>query len=93
MQTYSARFDELLRTIDSIAFHRVDERLMKYLKDKVALTGNVIINVSHQQIAEELNSSREVISRLLKQLEHNGGIRLGRNKIELLQKLAQIILS
>lgn len=86
MQTYSARFDELLRTIDSIAFHRVDERLMKYLKDKVALTGNVIINVSHQQIAEELNSSREVISRLLKQLEHNGGIRLGRNKIELLQK-------
>ncbi|MBL0342637.1 MAG: Crp/Fnr family transcriptional regulator [Bacteroidetes bacterium] len=84
MQTYSARFDELLKTIDSIAFHKVDERLEKYLKDKAALNGNTTLIVSHQQIAEELNSSREVISRLLKQLEHNGGIKLGRNKIELL---------
>ncbi len=84
MQTYSARFDELLKTIDGIAFHRVDERLEKYLKEKAALSESSIINVSHQQIAEELNSSREVISRLLKQLERNGGIKLGRNKIELL---------
>lgn len=87
MQTYSARFDELLKTIDGIAFHKVDERLEKYLKDKAALTNSLVINVSHQQIAEELNSSREVISRLLKQLEHNGGIVLGRNKIELVKKL------
>ena len=85
MQTYSARFDELLKTIDGIAFHKVDERLEKYLKDKAAVNGNSILNVNHQQIAEELNSSREVISRLLKQLEHNGSIKLGRNKIELLK--------
>jgi len=85
MMTYSTRFDELLKTIDGIAFHKVDERLVKYLNDKSSVTGSKIIHVSHQQIAEELNSSREVISRLLKQLEHNGGIKLGRNKIELLQ--------
>lgn len=85
MQTYSARFDELLKTIDSIAFHKVDERLEKYLHDKSLITGQSTLIVSHQQIAEELNSSREVISRLLKQLEHNGGIRLGRNKIEILR--------
>jgi CRP/FNR family transcriptional regulator len=85
MQTYSARFDELLKTIDSIAFHKVDERLVKYLRDKSQVNGSNTLNVSHQQIAEELNSSREVISRLLKQLEHNGAISLGRNKIEILK--------
>ncbi len=85
MQTYNARFDELLKTIDGIAFHKVDERLEQYLHDKSVVTGSSTIAVSHQQIAEELNSSREVISRLLKQLEHNGGIRLGRNKIEILK--------
>ena len=84
MQTYSARFDELLQTIDSVAFHKVDERLEKYLRDKSTVSGERILSVSHQQIAEELNSSREVISRLLKQLENNGSIKLGRNKIELI---------
>lgn len=84
MLTYSTRFDELLKTIDGIAFHKVDERLVKYLQDKAEVTESKILNVSHQQIAEELNSSREVISRLLKQLEHHGKIKLGRNKIELI---------
>lgn len=83
MQTYNARFDELLRTIDSIAFQKVDERLENYLKSKAELTESKLLVVSHQQIAEELNSSREVISRLLKHLEKNGKIKLGRNKIEL----------
>ncbi|MBK8874157.1 MAG: Crp/Fnr family transcriptional regulator [Bacteroidetes bacterium] len=69
MQTYNARFDELLRTIDSIAFQKVDERLENYLKSKAELTESKLLVVSHQQIAEELNSSREVISRLLKHLE------------------------
>lgn len=86
MQTYSARFDELLKTIDGIAFHKVDERLWKYLLNKAEVTDSNILNVSHQQIAEELNSSREVISRLLKQLEHNGAIALGRNRIEILKR-------
>ena len=85
MQTYNARFDELLRTIDSIAFQKVDERLENYLKSKAELTESKLLVVSHQQIAEELNSSREVISRLLKHLEKNGKIKLGRNKIELME--------
>ena len=84
MQTYSTRFDELLQTIDGIAFKKVDERLEKYLIEKAAVSGSKVLQVSHQQIAEELNSSREVISRLLKQLEHQGSISLGRNKIELI---------
>ncbi|MBK8414188.1 MAG: Crp/Fnr family transcriptional regulator [Bacteroidetes bacterium] len=85
MQTYNARFDELLRTIDSIAFQKVDERLENYLKSKAELTESKLLVVSHQQIAEELNSSWEVISRLLKHLEKNGKIKLGRNKIELMK--------
>lgn len=85
MYTYNARFDELLRTIDSIAFQKVDERLVSYLKNKAALTGSKLLNINHQQIAEELNSSREVISRLLKQLENKGMVTLGRNKIEVNQ--------
>lgn len=85
MYTYNARFDELLKTIDSIAFQKVDERLISYLKNKAALTGSKLLNINHQQIAEELNSSREVISRLLKQLENKGMVTLGRNKIEVNQ--------
>ncbi len=84
MQTYNARFTEMLEAIDSIAFKRVDERLIEYLTNKSELTGSKILNVSHQQIADELNSSREVISRLLKTMENNKRITLGRNRIELL---------
>ena len=85
IKTYNQRFDELLETIDNIAFLKMDERLLRYLhemsKDK---NGVGVINTTHQQIAIELNSSREVISRLLKQLETKGIIKLGRNYIELL---------
>jgi CRP/FNR family transcriptional regulator, anaerobic regulatory protein len=84
MQTYSARFDELLRTIDNISFKKVDERLLDYLKSKSEINKSAVLQVSHQQIAEELNSSREVISRLLKQLEKKGLVTLGRNRIELM---------
>ncbi|MEY3344127.1 MAG: hypothetical protein RL090_1811 [Bacteroidota bacterium] len=81
MQTYRNRFEELLKTIDGIAFHKVDERLYKYLIEKSNLLKTHEINISHQQIAEELNSSREVISRLLKQLEQRGVLSVGRNRI------------
>ncbi|MFM7078312.1 MAG: Crp/Fnr family transcriptional regulator [Bacteroidota bacterium] len=81
MQTYRNRFEELLKTIDGIAFHKVDERLYKYLIEKSNLLKTHEINISHQQIADELNSSREVISRLLKQLEQRGILTAGRNRI------------
>lgn len=83
MKTYQTRFSELLNTIDSIAFKRMDERLVQYLIDKSTVNNSHLLETTHQKIAEELNSTREVISRLLKQLENQGKIELGRNKITL----------
>lgn len=84
LQTYRQRFEELLKTIDSIAFQKMDERLQQYLKEKAhALQSNEII-ITHQQIANELHTSREVISRLLKQMEKQNLVSLSRNKITLL---------
>jgi CRP/FNR family transcriptional regulator len=82
--SYQRRFDELLRTIDSIAFQQLDDRLLKSLKSKAAAAGSKIISTTHQELANELNSSREVISRLLKSMEHGGMVHLGRGKIELI---------
>jgi CRP/FNR family transcriptional regulator len=72
---------ELIETIDAIAFMRLDERLEKYLKDQAKLMGSLEIHHTHQQIAEDLHSSRVVISRLLKQMEVKGMIKLKRNCI------------
>lgn len=83
-QSYQARFDELLETIDSITFLKMEERLHKFLLDKKQATGSFTINMTHQQIARELNSSRVVVSRLLKQLEQQGIIEQHRNRIEIL---------
>lgn len=79
--SYRQRFEELLQTLDSIAFKGLDERLLFYLKRHVKVSGKEV-RLSHQQIADELNSSREVISRLLKKLEQTGAITLHRNYIE-----------
>lgn len=81
MNTYRARFEELLSTIDSIAFHKMDQRLWRYLIDKSTINNSHTLETTHQKIADELNSTREVISRLLKQLEKQGKIVLGRNRI------------
>jgi CRP/FNR family transcriptional regulator len=85
MNTYSDRFEELLKTIDQLAFKKMDERLAKYLHDKSVLHNQSEIHISHQEIASDLNTSREVISRLLKQLERIGSIKLGRNRIIILK--------
>ncbi len=83
IQTYRSRFDEMLTVIDNIAFRNMDERLEFYLKRCQAETGKAQLNLTHQQIADDLNSSREVISRLLKKMEQLGKIKLNRNAIEL----------
>ena len=70
---------------DAIAFMNLDQRLLKYLSDHAKILGSVEINHTHQQVAEDLHSSRVVISRLLKQLETRGEIKLSRNKIILLK--------
>jgi CRP/FNR family transcriptional regulator len=82
MHAYRNRFDELLTTIDGIAFKKMDERLEKFFIDRFKATGETIFNGTHQEIASSLASSREVISRLLKQLEKSGKINIGRNKID-----------
>lgn len=84
MTTYRRRFEELLHTIDGIAFNKMDQRLWNYLLDKSSANNSTTIETTHQQIAYELNSTREVISRLLKKLENDRKIKLGRNRIEVL---------
>lgn len=83
MSSYDQRMRELIKTIDSIAFHKMDERLLSYLHQKSQAIDSKIIHATHQSIADDLNASREAISRLLKALERDGLIKLGRNKIEL----------
>lgn len=84
IQTYRARFDEMLTVIDNIAFRNMDERLEFYLKRAKTNAGQTSLNLTHQQIADDLNSSREVISRLLKKMEQLGRIKLNRNSIEII---------
>lgn len=84
LQSYQIRFDEMLETIDTLAFMKMDERLFKYLTDKVKLSASTDLEITHQNIAEDLHTSRVVISRLLKQLEKEQRIALGRNKITVL---------
>ncbi|WP_055443305.1 Crp/Fnr family transcriptional regulator [Lacinutrix himadriensis] len=84
LQSYHNRMSELLEAIDSIAFLKLDERLFKYLKDKAMVNHNEVIQVTHQEIARDLHTSRVVISRLLKALENLGKIELHRNSIKIL---------
>jgi CRP/FNR family transcriptional regulator, anaerobic regulatory protein len=84
VENYRARFEELLLTIDSIAFKAMDERLEFYLKRAVETTNSKVLHINHQIIANELNSSREVISRLLKKMEQLGKVKMGRNSIEVI---------
>lgn len=83
LQSYQSRLGEMLEAIDSLAFMKLDQRLYKYLTDKVKISGSLEVEYTHQQIAEELHSSRVVISRLLKQLEKDGKINILRNKIQM----------
>ncbi|MBZ4191647.1 Crp/Fnr family transcriptional regulator [Niabella beijingensis] len=80
---YHKRFEELLEIVNAIAFKKVDERLLSLLQKKKVLTGNKTLNITHEQLANELGTARVVVSRLLKQLEENKMVQLGRNKITL----------
>jgi len=86
MKTIRTRFHELLKSIDQIAFQKLDERLVHYLKEKSKATGSALINLSHEQIANDMASSREVISRLLKKLENDKKLLLYRHQIKLLKE-------
>jgi CRP/FNR family transcriptional regulator len=83
-ESYQKRLNEMLHTLDSIAFDAMDKRLINYLKEKQRISNSKIINNTHQEIAYDLHTSRVVVSRLLKKLENLGHIELNRNYIKIL---------
>jgi CRP/FNR family transcriptional regulator len=81
MGMYDQRIFAMIDTIDKLAFAKLDEKLWDYLQDRVMISGPIIDNVSHQEIAQDLNVSREAVSRLLKKLEQQGKLEIHRNKL------------
>ena len=86
-QSYHKRMEELLATVDSIAFDQLEKRLWEYLVEKKRVIKVNTLSITHQTIAQEMHSSRVVISRLLKRLEVDQKIRLHRNAIELIAQV------
>lgn len=84
---YHRRFEELLSVIDAVAFQKLDDRIINLFKKKAVIYQSNEFSITHQQLAEELGTTREVVSRLLKQLEKKGFIGLSRNKISILSAL------
>lgn len=82
--TYSSRFAELIEVIDLIAFNSLDKKILNYLEKKKEALNTSVLVITHQQIATELNTHREAVSRLLRTMEDKGIVKLGRNTIELL---------
>ena len=80
---YHKRFEELLEVVNAIAFKKLDERLLNFIQKKSELTGSRTILITHEQLANEMGTARVVVSRLLKQMEDEGLVLLGRNKIVL----------
>jgi CRP/FNR family transcriptional regulator len=87
MRSIRSRFLEMINTVDEIAFQKLDERLIAYLGKKSRITGSNLLDISHQQIADEMATSRVVISRLLKALEDDKKVLLFRNQIRLITVL------
>jgi CRP/FNR family transcriptional regulator len=87
MTTILDGFSQVVKSIDDVAFKKTDERLVNYLKEKSKITGSSLVNLTHQQIANDLSTNRVVVSRLLKRLEIEGRLLLYRNQIKLLREL------
>ena len=84
LQSYHERMKELLEAVDTIAFLKMDERLYKYLRDKAMVNRDDLLKTTHQEIAQDLHTSRVVVSRLLKKLETENKIKLHRNSIKII---------
>jgi CRP/FNR family transcriptional regulator len=82
---YHKRFEELLETVNAIAFKKMDERLLEFIKKKCSLTNSHSLYMTHEQIAQEMGTSRVVVTRLLKQMEEENLVKLSRNKISLIE--------
>ena len=85
LESYNARLQEMVLTIHNLVFHSLEERLAKYLRDRAMVNHTNVLNITHADIARDLHSSREVISRLMKKLEKQNVISQGRNQIEVLE--------
>lgn len=83
-QQYNLRYVELLNTVNHLLFNKLDKRLFDYLNEKIKLTNKNPIKISHRQIATELGTAREVVSRLLKKMEAEGLLKQHTNSIEVL---------
>ncbi|HHB79570.1 MAG TPA: Crp/Fnr family transcriptional regulator [Saprospiraceae bacterium] len=83
-ETFGMRFNELIQAFEGVIFHHLDERLMRYLQQRSATVGSTMLKISHNEIARDLATSREVISRLLKQFEKEKLVLLARGQITLL---------
>ncbi|HAD12302.1 MAG TPA: Crp/Fnr family transcriptional regulator [Saprospirales bacterium] len=82
-ESFGFRYDELLHTLESVVFQQLDQRLKHYLLEKAAALQTNRLQISQQQIADDLNASREIISRLIKQFENKGFLRHARGVIEI----------
>jgi CRP/FNR family transcriptional regulator len=87
MTTIYQRFTEMIKCVDDVAFKNMDERLIKYLKEKSRIAGSAVLNLTHQQIGDELGTNRVVISRLLKKLEDSKKLLLLNKQIKLFKDL------
>ncbi len=84
LESYAVRFDELLEMVDEIGFSSLDQRLTKYLHEKAESLRTLVPHISHQEIADDLGTARAVVSRLLKQMERKGMVKLSRGRIRIL---------
>lgn len=81
---YHKRFEELLEVVNAVAFKKMDQRLLDLIKKKADVTHSATLNLTHEQLANELGTARVVVSRLLKQMEDQGIVKLGRNKVTIM---------
>lgn len=87
MATIVNEFIDVIKSVDEVTFKKMDDRLVNYLKEKSRITESSLINLSHQQIADDMGTNRVVISRLLKKLENSKRVLLYRNQIKLLKDM------
>ncbi len=85
-ETYQKSYDKLMGYIEAISFQKLDERILVYLQEKAKINNKNSFHITHQEIAREMNSSREAISRLLKKMEQDKKVELGRNYIKIMTK-------
>jgi len=84
MRMFRTRYDELVKSLETVVFEHIDVRVMEYLRNKASQENQKVINISHHSLANELGTTRVVVSRILKQLEQGKRIKLSRSAIEIL---------